>query len=1007
MIIKKGISLIALSLTSYLSYAAEPRDGALQSVDDRTHDVQHIRSTDIYAAQPHLSPQEKAERSKSVKPTRATKTDSLKSIRLLKKKSSSLTKSTLSQAAVASIEGCSSNVFLGLSGTAFLNALRSNGQDCIDTLFNDKPETLALGAYSDANFATVINEIKAKTITYNGTDPDEYLGSLYYWLKAYAYYDFRRFVTPTSQQAITEAINALYVNSHFFDKTAENASVIRSATSILKNAEIGERFVHIVKDVLSRFDESYEDVTNWGSAVTPLFWQSLQSCATDATCRAQEHNLTLVNAITSFIYSNIDWLSKSANDYHLFNLGYQLVNLHRGHSDQHFPAIADKLAVEINKVLTTYGPLREDKARTLYMAVFESIDYNRVCSTYNTCQLKEELITAVLDDRMTCPSGTLAIWAQDMNQAQLEWTCNSLGAHETYFHTTLQTNETPVTPDDNDKLQMIIFNDKKEWVTYGGALFNVSTSNGGTYREGDPSNGTPEATFYAYEDVPERPIFDVWNLRHEYIHYLEGRFISKGSFRDSDDAGRTTWFGEGIAEFISLRNCNAGAIEEAKTEEYALSTIFNNEYGVGQTRIYDWGYLSNRYMFENENAKFFSMLEVFKQGDFDTYRTDMVDTWIDNKSFDSDFSNWLTTVNSTGCTIDNTRPESPIEPINVDEIQGNEQVGINACALGRAPESRDIQPGKAICLTDTSNKNQVQLGLNVPSGLVNVDLEITLRHGNGNADLLHRWDNRPNSTTYDHISNLASNEESILVESVEAGWNYIHVPANTEFSEVTLLARYIQNDIVADNVLENGVSKTVSGTRLDELRFTIEVPEGASSLTFDTSGGTGDADLYVKYDSEPTLNDFDCRPYDNGSNEHCKIEDIQAGTYHVMLQGYKDFTDVNIVGNYTTDEPNDSGLQNGTVELVSGVTGSEASYTMKVPAGASNLSFNTSGGSGDLDMHVKFGSEATKTDYDCRPWKVGSNETCVFTNVQAGTYYIMLLGHNDYNNVELLVSYSQ
>jgi microbial collagenase len=80
---------------------------------------------------------------------------------------------------------------------------------------------------------------------------------------------------------------------------------------------------------------------------------------------------------------------------------------------------------------------------------------------------------------------------------------------------------------------------------------------------------------------------------------------------------------------------------------------------------------------------------------------------------------------------------------------------------------------------------------------------------------------------------------------------------------------------------------------------------------------------------------------------------------------------------------------------------------MTVPAGASDLSFTTSGGAGDVDMHVKFGSEATKSDYDCRPWKVGSNETCVISNVEAGTYYIMLLGFNDFTDVNLVGSYTQ
>jgi microbial collagenase len=1090
MIIKKSISLLLLVITSHTLYAQTARDGADHSVEVDSQDVEHIRKNQNYVPQPMLSPKETAERDVLQEKQPAKKLT--KSVKTL-----TLSKSLVTLDSATAIEGCSDSVFTSLTGTELLNALRNNGDVCIDTLFNDKPETLVLGAYSDANFATVINEIKAQTLTYNGTDTDDYLSAMFYWLKAYAYYDYRRFVTPASQQSMTDAVNALYANSHFFDKTAANALVVRNATSIIKNAEIGANLVHITKAVLKRFDESYENVDNWGTAVSPLFWQSLNSCASDETCRSQEHTPALITNISQFIYSNIDWLSKPDNDYHLFNLGFQLVGLTKGKNDPHYAAIEAQLILEINKVLNTFGPLETDKARTLYMAVFESIDYNKACEIFDTCDLKEGLIELVLNDRMICPSGTLYIWAQDMTQSQLEWTCNSLGAHETYFHETLKTNEIPVTPDDNDKLHMIIFNDKTEWVTYGGALFGVSTSNGGTYREGDPSKNGAEATFYAYEDVPERPIFDVWNLRHEYIHYLEGRFISKGDFRESDDAGRTTWFGEGIAEYISLRDCNAGAIAEAQTGDYALSAIFNNEYGVGQTRIYDWGYLANRYMYERENTQFFAMLEVLKEGDFEAYRTDMVDPWIDNKSFDADFATWLTTLESTGCTVDTTRPESPIEPVNVDDIQGSDVPVIDACALGRTPTSTNPKAGHAMCLVDKADGGLVQLGLRVPNGLVNVSLEITLRHGSGNADLLHRWDARPSSTISDHSSTGVSNDETILVSPVAAGWNYIHVPAANEFSNVTLLARYIQNDVtVADNELENGIAKIVSGERSEQVNFIMEVPESATALTFDISGGTGDADLYVKFGSAPTTNDYDCRPYKEGNTEHCDMENIQAGIYHVMLRGYNSFTDVNLVGNYRTQIANSSpiaildgpytantneiivmdsstssdsdgsivsqiwdfgdgtsstlvtprhvyasaniytitltvtdnegtsstssttatiepsttpttpGLQNGVIDLVSGITGGETFYTMTIPAGASNLSFSTSGGTGDVDMHVKFGSEATKTDYDCRPWKVGSKETCNINNDQAGTYYIMLLGYNDFTNVNLVGSYS-
>ncbi|RLV60955.1 peptidase S8 [Parashewanella curva] len=102
------------------------------------------------------------------------------------------------------------------------------------------------------------------------------------------------------------------------------------------------------------------------------------------------------------------------------------------------------------------------------------------------------------------------------------------------------------------------------------------------------------------------------------------------------------------------------------------------------------------------------------------------------------------------------------------------------------------------------------------------------------------------------------------------------------------------------NELENGVAKTnLSGASNEELRYTMNVPAGATDLSFAMSGGSGDADLYVRFGNEPTTGTFDCRPYRNGNTETCSISNVQAGTYHVMVRGYTNFSGVSLVGRYT------------------------------------------------------------------------------------------------------------
>jgi len=68
--------------------------------------------------------------------------------------------------------------------------------------------------------------------------------------------------------------------------------------------------------------------------------------------------------------------------------------------------------------------------------------------------------------------------------------------------------------------------------------------------------------------------------------------------------------------------------------------------------------------------------------------------------------------------------------------------------------------------------------------------------------------------------------------------------------------------------------------------YTVTVPAGRTNLTINTSGGTGDADLYVRFGSQPTLSTYTCRPYKTGNAESCSITSPTAGTYHIGIYGY-------------------------------------------------------------------------------------------------------------------------
>ncbi|WP_420010160.1 S8 family peptidase [Xanthomonas sacchari] len=103
----------------------------------------------------------------------------------------------------------------------------------------------------------------------------------------------------------------------------------------------------------------------------------------------------------------------------------------------------------------------------------------------------------------------------------------------------------------------------------------------------------------------------------------------------------------------------------------------------------------------------------------------------------------------------------------------------------------------------------------------------------------------------------------------------------------------------SSNELQDGVAVTnLSANTGSSLNYTVKVPSGASSLVVNISGGSGDADLYVRFGSAPTDSAYDCRPYRNGNTESCTFNSPQAGTYYVRVKAYSTFSGLSLKADY-------------------------------------------------------------------------------------------------------------
>ncbi|MEO8275788.1 MAG: PPC domain-containing protein [Thermoanaerobaculia bacterium] len=110
--------------------------------------------------------------------------------------------------------------------------------------------------------------------------------------------------------------------------------------------------------------------------------------------------------------------------------------------------------------------------------------------------------------------------------------------------------------------------------------------------------------------------------------------------------------------------------------------------------------------------------------------------------------------------------------------------------------------------------------------------------------------------------------------------------------------------------LKNGVLTDFYISKSEKFYYFVTLPAGAFDLRIKLHSSHGDADLYVRQAGMPSLNQWDCRPYESTRDEVCDFEAPAPGAYHVMVNGYSVLSVSDLVATYVRRgsevEPNDT-----------------------------------------------------------------------------------------------------
>ncbi|KOV65466.1 collagenase [Streptomyces sp. MMG1121] len=545
----------------------------------------------------------------------------------------------------AKAASCTPADFGSRTGSALVAFVKASTTDCVNTLFSVTGQD-AHAVFRESQMRTVAAAFTGTARQYRG-DNSASLEQLVLFLRAGYYVQFNDpadvgSYTSRLTTAVTGGLDAFFARSHAYDVTAANGDILGETVILTDSADQQGRYLPVYQRLLTDYDSSYDSVASMVSAVndvyTPLWrgnWNPdyVTAVTADPSITGTLHDFALDH--TGLLGTDLAFLDSNAG-----------MNLARYVEHPELQATVRPLAKDLLDESGITGP-----TAALWVAVatqagaYDGGD----CAYYDVCDLPAKLTAAALPITHQCDA-THTIRAESLTADDLAAVCASVLNQDAYFRNLVKA-DGPIPGQYVSSIQLVVFASRADYQTYAGAIYGVSTDNGGITLDGDPSDPANQPTSIMYQkDSDDGFTARIWNLNHEYTHFLDARDDMKGDFAQQTSVADVWWI-EGLAEYVSYGYrgiADDQAIQEAGKHTYRLSTLFENTYANSDTtRTYPWGYLAVRYMAERHPDDVQSMLARFRAGDYAggyAVYHDGIGT-----RYDTDFDQWLTACATGAC----------------------------------------------------------------------------------------------------------------------------------------------------------------------------------------------------------------------------------------------------------------------------------------------------------------------------------------------------------------------
>ncbi|MFF4533702.1 collagenase [Streptomyces sp. NPDC001407] len=514
------------------------------------------------------------------------------------------TKGTKGTAPAARLGGtavpCTLDGITGLAPEQFADFLADpavTADSCLRTVLWTWDQRL-VPIMSRAHVQAVSRRIESLAAAHDGKNGSHLL-EMFTYLHAVAYQDFSHdeidITDAPTVEAMRRAIDGFGTAAHTFDATRTNAETLREALDAGSAPGLRQHQLPLVKRVLATMDATHPATatdTSWGgaalAALTLNYLGVYPGNHDDAFRAAVTADASYRDAFKAF--AGYTHLKGTANAWVVRDAVGEYGRM--GQID----ALKAEITGDLGGLLTTtahnFGEGSEPWAK-----VVTWLNEFGACQQYGVC--KEDIERRLFPHTYTYDNGGIKVRTA-LDRATVDQLYYASKQVKAQFFRVLGTDR-PLADDTNTTLNIVLYASRADYEVYHPLLTGMATNNGGVYIE-------KGATFYTYQRrVPQDSTLTLEELfRHEYTHYLNGRWAVPGLFGEGPwfQGDRTTAMDEGTAEFFDGSTRDEGI----KVRKSLVQSIISDTAG-GKPRMTVDQLLHAQY--ERDGFRFYSYAGTF------------------------------------------------------------------------------------------------------------------------------------------------------------------------------------------------------------------------------------------------------------------------------------------------------------------------------------------------------------------------------------------------------------